>query len=117
MKKLLSILGAITLVGTVTPNVISCHNKKITNSTDISAKDLEVFNEIQTKASKKINQKIKSNTYVDSLKNNLSKIYSKVNKGDTEPYQLKLSNLEANKLATYFINDFTRIFDSVNRDL
>ncbi|WP_424526476.1 lipoprotein [Spiroplasma endosymbiont of Glossina fuscipes fuscipes] len=51
MKKLLSILGAITLVGTVTPNVISCHNKKVVNNDDAgTAKNLEVLNEIQTKA-------------------------------------------------------------------
>ncbi|WP_419334536.1 lipoprotein [Spiroplasma endosymbiont of Sarcophaga variegata] len=117
MKKLLSILGAVTLVGTVTPNVISYHNKKSIDKNEISSKDLTVFNEIQTKATEKINQKIKNNAYVDSSKNNPSKIYSKVNKGDIEPYQLKLSNSEDNKLATYFISDFTKIFDSVNRDL
>ncbi|WP_426605663.1 lipoprotein [Spiroplasma endosymbiont of Glossina fuscipes fuscipes] len=118
MKKLLSILGAITLVGTVTPNVISCHNKKVVNNDDAgTAKDLEVLDEIEAKAIEKINQKIKNIPYVDSMKNNLSKIYSKVNKGDTEPYRLKLNNSDDNKLATYFINNFTKIFDDVNRDL
>ncbi|WP_253301600.1 lipoprotein [Spiroplasma endosymbiont of Phyllotreta cruciferae] len=117
MKKLLSILGTITLVGTVAPNVVACHNKKLVTNESITAKDLQVFNEIQAKAGEKINQKIKNIPYIDSIKSNLSKIYSKVNKGDTDSYQLKLSNPEDNKIVTYFINSFTKIFDNVNHDL
>ncbi len=59
MKKLLSIFGAITLVGTVTPNVISCHNKKVVNNDAAgTAKDLEVLNEIEAKATKKLLKKL-----------------------------------------------------------
>lgn len=117
MKKLLSILGTITLVGAVAPNVVACHNKKLVTNESVTAKDLQVFNEIQAKAEDKIEQKIKNIPYIDSIKNNLSKIYTKINKEDSDYYQLKLSDSEDNKIATYFINSFTKIFDSVNHDL
>ncbi|KAF0849867.1 lipoprotein [Spiroplasma poulsonii] len=46
MKKLLSILGTITLVGTVAPNVVACHNKKNLSNESITAKDIKVFNRL-----------------------------------------------------------------------
>ncbi|WHQ37206.1 lipoprotein [Spiroplasma sp. SV19] len=117
MKKLLSILGAITLVGAVTPNVISCHNKKAVNNDNTgTVKDLEVLNEIQAKATKKITEKLKTKMYVDSLKNNLGKIFTKVN--DTnQTYRLKLTSGDDSQLGAYFINDFKNVFDNVNHDL
>ncbi|WHQ36740.1 lipoprotein [Spiroplasma sp. SV19] len=117
MKKLLSILGTITLTGTVVPNVVACHSKKPLSTESLTAKDIQVFNEIQAKAETKMKEKITKIPYIDSGQNNLGKIYSKVNKDDTEPYQLRLKNPEDNTLAAYFINSFKNVFDSVNRDL
>ncbi|KAF0851909.1 MAG: hypothetical protein EIB84_06630 [Spiroplasma poulsonii] len=54
MKKLLSILGTITLVGTVAPNVVACHNKKNLSNESITAKDIKVFNRLLALLVKKL---------------------------------------------------------------
>ncbi len=85
--------------------------KKIT-----TARDLEVLSEIQNKAVTAITEKIKEKMYIDSGKNNLAKIYAKVDNGNSM-YKLNLNNAEDKKLANYFINDFTKIFETVNYNL
>ncbi|MFW4370815.1 MAG: lipoprotein [Spiroplasma sp. hy2] len=116
MKKLLSVLGAVTLVGTGVSNIVACHTKTKTKKEDTTARDLEVLSEIQNKAVTAITEKIKEKMYVDSSKNNLAKIYAKVDNGNSM-YQLNLNNAEDKKLANYFINDFTKIFETVNYNL
>lgn len=116
MKKLLSVLGVVTLVGTSVSNITACHKKTTVKKEDTTARDLEVLSEIQTKAVTAITEKIKEKMYVDSGKNNLAKIYEKVDSGNSM-YQLNLSNAEDKKLANYFINDFTKIFETVNYNL
>ncbi|WP_101519291.1 lipoprotein [Spiroplasma melliferum] len=116
MKKLLSVLGVVTLVGTSVPNITACHKKTTVKKEDTTARDLEVLSEIQTKAVTAITEKIKEKMYVDSGKNNLAKIYEKVDSGNSV-YRLNLSNAEDKKLANYFINDFTKIFETVNYNL
>ncbi|UZQ29093.1 MAG: lipoprotein [Spiroplasma phoeniceum] len=116
MKKLLSVLGAVTLVGTGVSNIAACHTKTNTKKEDTTAHDLEVLSQIQNKAVTAITEKTKEKMYVDSGKNNLAKIYAKVNNGNSM-YQLNLNNAEDKKLANYFINDFTKIFETVNYNL
>ncbi|UZQ29092.1 MAG: lipoprotein [Spiroplasma phoeniceum] len=116
MKKLLSVLGAVTLVGTGVSNIAACHTKTNAKKEDTTAHDLEVLSEIQNKAVTAITEKIKEKMYVDSGKNNLAKIYEKVDNGNSI-YQLNLNNAEDKKLANYFINDFTKIFETVNYNL
>ncbi|MFW4370816.1 MAG: lipoprotein [Spiroplasma sp. hy2] len=116
MKKLLNVLGAVTLVGTGVSNIVACHTKTKTKKEDTTASDFEVLSEIQNKAITAITEKIKEKMYVDSGKNNLAKIYAKVDNGNSM-YQLNLNNAEDKKLANYFINDFTKIFETVNYNL
>ncbi|WP_348735961.1 lipoprotein [Spiroplasma endosymbiont of Ammophila pubescens] len=116
MKKLLSVLGAVTLVGTGVSNIVTCHTKTKTKKEDTTARDIEVLSEIQNKAVTAITEKIKEKMYVDSGKNNLAKIYAKVDNVNSM-YQLNLNNAEDKKLANYFINDFTKIFETVNYNL
>ncbi|WP_353487102.1 lipoprotein, partial [Spiroplasma phoeniceum] len=108
MKKLLSVLGVVTLAGTGVSNIAACHTKTKTKKEDTTARDIEVLSEIQNKAVTAITEKIKEKLYVDSGKNNLAKIYAKVDNGNSM-YQLNLNNAEDKKLANYFINDFTKI--------
>lgn len=116
MKKLLSVLGAVTLVGIGVSNIASCDKNTKTKKEDTTARDLEVLSQIQNKAVTAITEKIKEKMYVDSGKNNLEKIYAKVDSGNSM-YQLNLNNAEDKKLANYFINDFTKIFETVNYNL
>ncbi|MFJ1522536.1 lipoprotein [Spiroplasma sp. ald] len=116
MKKLLSVLGVVTLAGTGVSNIVACHTKTKVKKEDTTARDLEVLSEIQNKAVTAITEKIKEKMYVDSGKNNLAKIYAKVDNGNSM-YQLNLNNAEDKKLANYFINDFTKIFETVNYNL
>ncbi len=116
MKKLLSVLGVVTLAGTGVSNIVACHTKTNVKKEDTTARDLEVLSEIQNKAVTAITEKIKEKMYIDSGKNNLAKIYAKVDNGNSM-YKLNLNNAEDKKLANYFINDFTKIFETVNYNL
>ncbi|AOX43751.1 hypothetical protein S100390_v1c04080 [Spiroplasma sp. NBRC 100390] len=117
MKKLLTIWSVITLTGTTGPNVVSCNkqnNEEVED--DTYGKDLEVLNEIKTKASQDISNYLKARMYIDSNKNNLEDIYKRVNLRNSS-YQLNLNKSDDKKLTNYFINEFNNVFDYVNQNL
>ncbi|WP_425379800.1 lipoprotein [Spiroplasma endosymbiont of Stenodema calcarata] len=122
MKKLLGILGTITLVGTGTTSVISCSNKADNNDDPDdqtqTAKDQKTLNAISKRASNELQQYASSNTLVDETKYDISfeKIYQMVTE-DKPSVPVAVDNPDAVKILQLIRTGFDAEFDNVNRGI
>lgn len=118
MKKLLSILGTVSLTATGASSVVACkittkENEKF-EETDLS-KDLRILSTI----SEKINKEFKKSLFKENIlltDNNLSKAYDWVN-ANKPSLILRFDNTEHQNFKKYLLKYFYEIFNDINQQI
>ncbi|WP_419334441.1 lipoprotein [Spiroplasma endosymbiont of Sarcophaga variegata] len=122
MKKLLSILGTITLISTGTTFLISCSNKMTDDNepTDepAAAKDAKILNEISKRASNSLQKYASKKSMIDETNYDISfeKLYKMVTL--TNPsVVLAIDNPDVAKILQLIRTGFNAEFENINREI
>ncbi|WHQ37287.1 lipoprotein [Spiroplasma sp. SV19] len=119
MKKLLSVLGTITLVGAGTTTVISCTNMIVDdnapNDVSAAAKDAKVLNEISKRASNDLETYAAKKMMIDETKYDISfeKLYQMVS-SEKPSAVIDVNNPDAAKILQLVRTGFNAEFDNIN---
>lgn len=116
MKKILSILGVVSLITTWASDVIACKKEKTSVDNNFLEKnnDLEIWNTIQKKVVNNfLNQMTKEKTVFEI---NNSKLYSKVSNAKESIDIEKIEDTESNLVRQIIISNLTKINNEIKNE-